>query len=118
MPRKGRTVQCLKEVDASSVQDWTWKPCPFLRRPYFVLDSVRSRSSQIGEYRVFQNHAERGIVNSQSLPIFDVTELFELIHKVVDAASGGTNQSSERPLTDPRYNRYWLAYFVVAGNQQ
>jgi hypothetical protein len=50
--------------------------------------SVRSRSTQIGEYRVFQHAAERRIVNSQSLPILDVTELLELIHKVVDAAAG------------------------------
>ena len=49
--------------------------------------SVRSRSKQIGEDRVFQNAAERRIVNSQSLPILDVTELLELIHEVADAAS-------------------------------
>ncbi len=50
--------------------------------------SVRSRSKQIGEYRVFQNAAERRIVNPQSLPILDVSELLELIHKITDPASG------------------------------
>ena len=57
-------------------------------------------------------------MNSQSFAILDVTELLELIHKVVDAASGGANQSPEGPLTDLRYDRGSLAYFVVAGNQQ
>jgi hypothetical protein len=50
--------------------------------------SVRSRSTQIREHRVFQNAAERRIVNSQSLPILDVSELLELIHKITDAAAG------------------------------
>ena len=50
--------------------------------------SVRSRSKQIGEDRVFQNASERRIVNSQFLPILDVTELLEFIHEVTDAASG------------------------------
>ncbi len=57
-------------------------------------------------------------MNSQSLPILDVTEPLELIHKVADAASGGANQSPKRLLADLRYDRYWLADFVVAGNQQ
>jgi len=55
-------------------------------------------------------------MDSQSFAILDVTEPLELIHKVVDAASGRPNQSPKCPLTDPRYNRYWLAYFVVAGD--
>jgi hypothetical protein len=50
--------------------------------------SVRPGSMQIGEYRVFQNAAKRGIVNSQSLPILDVPELLELIHKITDPAAG------------------------------
>jgi len=48
--------------------------------------SVRSRSMQFGEYRVFQNATERRIVNSQSLPILDVSEVLELIHKYRPAA--------------------------------
>ena len=55
-------------------------------------------------------------MNSQSLPVLDVTELLELIHKVADAASGGANQSPEGSLTNLRYDRSWLFYFVVAGN--
>jgi hypothetical protein len=50
--------------------------------------SARSSNTQFGKYRVFQNAAERGIVNSQSLPILDVPELLELIHEVADAAAG------------------------------
>src|SRR4029077_6612416 len=49
---------------------------------------VRSRSKQIGEYRVFQNAAERRIVNQQSLPILDISELLELIHEITDPAAG------------------------------
>jgi hypothetical protein len=71
---------------------------------------------QIGEYRVFQYAAERRIVNSQSFPILDIAELLELIHKVVDAASCGANESPEGPLSDLRYDRDGLAYFVVAGD--
>jgi len=49
--------------------------------------SVRPRGTQIGEYRVFQDRAERGIVNSQSLSILDVSELLKFIHEVTDAAA-------------------------------
>ncbi len=55
-------------------------------------------------------------MNSQSLPILDVAELLELIHKVVDAASCGANQSPECPLSDLRYDRDRFAYLVVAGD--
>src|SRR6266849_2520246 len=50
--------------------------------------SVQSSSQQIGEYRIFQNAAERRIVNPQSLPILDVSELLELIHEITDSAAG------------------------------
>jgi hypothetical protein len=43
---------------------------------------------QFGKYGVFQNAAERRIVNPQSPPILDVSKLLELIHKVADAAAG------------------------------
>ena len=43
--------------------------------------SARSGSAQFGEYRVFQNAAERGIVNSQSLPILDVSSFLNLFIK-------------------------------------
>ena len=50
--------------------------------------SARSSSMQFGKYGVFQNAAERRIVNPQSPPILDVSKLLELIHKVADAAAG------------------------------
>ena len=53
-----------------------------------IWRSARSSSMQFGKYGVFQNAAERRIVNPQSPPILDVPELLELIHKVADAAAG------------------------------
>ena len=50
--------------------------------------SVRPRSRQFGKDRVLQNAAERRIVNPQLFPILDVPKLFELIHKMTDAAAG------------------------------
>ena len=55
-------------------------------------------------------------MDSQSLPIFDVPLLLELIHKITDPASGGANQSSECLLADLGDDRDRLADLIVAGD--
>jgi len=74
-----------QKADSKGVQDWTSDLFCAQVAPRCL---VQSRSKQIGEYRVFQNAAERRIVNPQSLPILDVSELLELIHEITDPAAG------------------------------